>query len=208
MPRRPARLPRRGDDMAKFMIAHLQNGQYDGQQILSRETAQLMHSRANSPFPAGDGMAHGFYETNINGHARDRARRRHGRLPQRPAPVPRQERRHLRVVQQPGQGRRRAAASRHALLETSPTAISRKRPNAVKGRSEDAKADAEKLAGTYSTTRGSTPTSSPSPISSARRRSASTRTATRVIAAAKSLGGQPRKWIHVGPMTVARRRRP
>ena len=26
-----------------------------------------MHSRANSPFPAGNGMAHGFYETNING---------------------------------------------------------------------------------------------------------------------------------------------
>ena len=26
-----------------------------------------MHSRANSPFSAGDGMAHGFYETDING---------------------------------------------------------------------------------------------------------------------------------------------
>ncbi|HVU29408.1 MAG TPA: serine hydrolase domain-containing protein, partial [Sphingomicrobium sp.] len=56
-----------GDDMAKFMIAHLQNGQYNGQSILQPQTAQLMHSRANSPFPAGDGMAHGFYETNING---------------------------------------------------------------------------------------------------------------------------------------------
>ena len=56
-----------GDDMAKFMIAHLQNGQYNGQQILKPATAQLMHSRANMPFAAGDGMAHGFYETNING---------------------------------------------------------------------------------------------------------------------------------------------
>ena len=56
-----------GDDMGRFMIAHLQNGTYNGQQILQPATAQLMHSRANSPFAAGDGMAHGFYETNING---------------------------------------------------------------------------------------------------------------------------------------------
>src|SRR6478672_334236 len=56
-----------GDDMAKFMIAHLQNGQYNGQTILKPQTAVLMHSRANTPFAAGDGMAHGFYETGING---------------------------------------------------------------------------------------------------------------------------------------------
>src|SRR5947208_14175625 len=56
-----------GDDMARFMIAHLRDGEYDGQRILQPATAQLMHSRANSPFSAGEGMAHGFYETNING---------------------------------------------------------------------------------------------------------------------------------------------
>ena len=53
--------------MAKFMIAHLQNGQLNGKSILQPATAQLMHSRANLPFPGLDGMAHGFYETNING---------------------------------------------------------------------------------------------------------------------------------------------
>ena len=40
------------DDMSHFMIAHLQNGQYNGAQILKPETAQLMHSRA---FEAGAG---------------------------------------------------------------------------------------------------------------------------------------------------------
>ena len=35
--------------------------------ILQPATAQLMHSRANLPFQGLDGMAHGFYETNING---------------------------------------------------------------------------------------------------------------------------------------------
>jgi hypothetical protein len=53
--------------MARFMIAHLQNGQYNGQQILRPETAQLMHSPANVPFPGMNAMAHGFYQTNING---------------------------------------------------------------------------------------------------------------------------------------------
>src|SRR5205814_10155497 len=54
-----------GEDMARFMIAHLQDGEYNGQRILQPATARLMHSRANSPFSAGEGMAHGFYETNI-----------------------------------------------------------------------------------------------------------------------------------------------
>ena len=56
-----------GEDMGRFMIAHLQNGQYNGNRILQPATAQLMHAQANLPFPHLDGMAHGFYETNING---------------------------------------------------------------------------------------------------------------------------------------------
>src|SRR4051794_37659313 len=48
-----------GEDMGRFMIAHLQNGEYNGQRILQPATAQLMHSRANTPFPHLDGMAHG-----------------------------------------------------------------------------------------------------------------------------------------------------
>ena len=34
MPRPPARSSASGEDMAQFMIAHLQNGQYNGQPIL------------------------------------------------------------------------------------------------------------------------------------------------------------------------------
>ena len=50
-PRRPAALAASGDDMGRFMIAHLQNGKYNGQQILKPETAQLMHSRAEHAVP-------------------------------------------------------------------------------------------------------------------------------------------------------------
>jgi hypothetical protein len=54
--------------MAHFMIAHLQNGEYHGNRILSAATAELMH---NSPYADGIGplnrMELGFFETNING---------------------------------------------------------------------------------------------------------------------------------------------
>lgn len=56
------------DDMAKFMMAHLNGGTYRGGQILKPETVKLMHSVL---FQADDrlgGMAHGFYEQYINGH--------------------------------------------------------------------------------------------------------------------------------------------
>jgi CubicO group peptidase (beta-lactamase class C family) len=57
-----------GEDMAHFMIAQLQNGEYQGRRILSAATAELMH---NSPYPDGigplDRMELGFFETNING---------------------------------------------------------------------------------------------------------------------------------------------
>ncbi len=55
-------------DMAKFMIAHLQNGEYKGNRILKPETAQLMHSRASGLVPEMNGMAYGFCEETLNGH--------------------------------------------------------------------------------------------------------------------------------------------
>lgn len=55
-------------DMVPFMIAHLQNGQYEGAQILRPETAQRMHARQFTMDPAVDGMCLGFYEENRNGH--------------------------------------------------------------------------------------------------------------------------------------------
>jgi CubicO group peptidase (beta-lactamase class C family) len=54
-------------DLAKYMIAHLQNGQYNGAQILKPETAQLMHSRTFGLSPDMNGMAYGFYEESRNG---------------------------------------------------------------------------------------------------------------------------------------------
>jgi CubicO group peptidase (beta-lactamase class C family) len=57
-----------GADMAKYMIAHLQNGEYNGVRILKPETAQLMHSRAFGLAPEMNGMAYGFFEETRNGH--------------------------------------------------------------------------------------------------------------------------------------------
>ncbi len=53
-------------DMAKFMIAHLNNGIYDGNRILQVETAQEMHSQHFTVHPQLPGMCYGFYETNFN----------------------------------------------------------------------------------------------------------------------------------------------
>lgn len=53
-----------GGDMAKFMIAHLNNGG----PLLSPATAQLMHAPQQSAIPAVNTMALGFYGQRINGH--------------------------------------------------------------------------------------------------------------------------------------------
>jgi CubicO group peptidase (beta-lactamase class C family) len=54
-----------GGDMARFMIAHLDNGG----PLLRPETAQLMHSPANVPFAGLNRMMLGFYEQQMNGHS-------------------------------------------------------------------------------------------------------------------------------------------
>ena len=57
-----------GADMSRFMIAHLNGGELDGQRILSAETARLMH-RTRAAYGIGplDRMLLGFFETNVNG---------------------------------------------------------------------------------------------------------------------------------------------
>jgi CubicO group peptidase (beta-lactamase class C family) len=55
-------------DMARFMTANLQGGQYAGARILRPETVTLMHSRLYTLNPAANGMAYGFYEESRNGH--------------------------------------------------------------------------------------------------------------------------------------------
>lgn len=56
------------DDMTHFMIAHLRQGQYQGVRILKPETADLMHTAVTKPFPDLNGIALGFYQSDINGH--------------------------------------------------------------------------------------------------------------------------------------------
>lgn len=55
-------------DMTRFMLAHLQGGEYNGARILSAETARLMHARHFGLHPEMNGMALGFYEESRNGH--------------------------------------------------------------------------------------------------------------------------------------------
>ena len=54
-------------DMARFMIAHLQDGRYDDTRILEPETARLMHTAQFAAVPPLNAMALGFYEETRNG---------------------------------------------------------------------------------------------------------------------------------------------
>ena len=54
-------------DMAKFMIAHLNDGEYNGQRILSAATAEKMHTRVFTHDPRLNGFAYGFYEKSGHG---------------------------------------------------------------------------------------------------------------------------------------------
>jgi CubicO group peptidase (beta-lactamase class C family) len=56
-----------GADIARFMIAHLQEGEYNGNHILMPETIRLMHSRQSGTSPEMNGMCLGFYEESLNG---------------------------------------------------------------------------------------------------------------------------------------------
>ena len=53
-------------DMARFMIAHLQNGAYGDARILKEETAKFMHTRLFGHDPRINGNAHGFWEFGYN----------------------------------------------------------------------------------------------------------------------------------------------
>jgi CubicO group peptidase (beta-lactamase class C family) len=55
------------EDMAHFMIAHLQNGEYNGNRILRAETAEMMHNSPLTLLPPLNRMELGFFETNVNG---------------------------------------------------------------------------------------------------------------------------------------------
>lgn len=58
-----------GSDMARFMIAHLDQGEYLGQRMLKPETARMMHDTPLTTIsPALNRMLLGFWETRRNGH--------------------------------------------------------------------------------------------------------------------------------------------
>ncbi len=54
-------------DMAKFMLAYLQGGQYKEARILEEETVQRMFAERFTQHPRLNGMAHGFIKTTFNG---------------------------------------------------------------------------------------------------------------------------------------------
>ena len=57
-----------GADMAHFMIAHLEGGEYHGARILGAETLKKMHETPTDMIPPLNRMMLGFYEQNYNGH--------------------------------------------------------------------------------------------------------------------------------------------
>jgi CubicO group peptidase (beta-lactamase class C family) len=190
-----------GDDMAKFMIAHLQNGQYNGQTILKPQTAVLMHSRANTPFPAGDGMAHGFYETGINGmhviaHGGD-TEAFHSDL-------------HLFLdkgvgifvsFNSPGKEGTAGPLRDNIFASFADRYFPEPANLATKADPNGAKEDAQKLAGVYSTTRGARSNFLAALDLLGQTKVGVDKDGNPLLPDAKGLGGQPRKWVHVGPMT-------
>ncbi|HEX8435318.1 serine hydrolase [Archangium sp.] len=54
-------------DLARFMLAHLQGGQHEGQRILREETVRRMHRQHFTHDPRLSGWAHGFMEFHLNG---------------------------------------------------------------------------------------------------------------------------------------------
>ena len=54
-------------DIARFMIAHLQDGRYGNEAILTPAMAKLMHSTQSRMAPGFNGFDLGFYQVNSNG---------------------------------------------------------------------------------------------------------------------------------------------
>lgn len=54
-------------DMARFMIAHLQEGRYGDARILGEKTAELMHRQQATMHPKVPGWSYGFQMADTNG---------------------------------------------------------------------------------------------------------------------------------------------
>jgi CubicO group peptidase (beta-lactamase class C family) len=186
-----------GDDMGRFMIAHLQNPG----PLLRPQTAQLMHTAQNTPIPGLQSMSLGFYQSNINGHRVDS----HGG-----DTVAFHSDLHLFLndgvglyvsFNSPGtQGA--AHALRNALLEEF---ADRYFPAPADTRKLDAKAareNAEKLAGTWSTSRRSFSSFIGITDFISQTKVGVDEDGRPVVGDSlfSGLSGQPRKWVAVAPM--------
>ena len=56
-----------GEDIGRFMLAHLNDGALGDGRILRAETARTMRGKLTSFSPKINGMLHGFMESNWNG---------------------------------------------------------------------------------------------------------------------------------------------
>jgi CubicO group peptidase (beta-lactamase class C family) len=186
-----------GDDMGRFMIAHLANPS----PLLNAETKALMHSTNDDPIPGLQKMSLGFYQSDINGHRVDS----HGG-----DTVAFHSDLHLFLndgvglfvsFNSPGsQGA--AHALRSALLEEF---ADRYFPAPADTRKLDAKTareNAEKLAGTWSTSRRSFSTFIGITDFISQTKVGVGKDGEPVVGDSlfSGLNGQPRKWVAVGPM--------
>jgi hypothetical protein len=185
--------------MGRFMIAHLQNGELGGKRILQPQTAQLMHSRLNQLIPGLNGMAHGFYESHINGlraiaHGGDTVGF-HSDLHLIPE-------KNVGLFLSVNSGGREGAA--HPLRgELFEQFVDRYYPAPDDARKLDAKAakeNAEKLAGVYTTSRGSHSSFLAITDLIGQVKISVDKDGNPVVPVAEGLNGQPRKWVAVGPM--------
>src|SRR5699024_2604192 len=67
MPEPAGAMSTSASDMANFMIAYLQEGQFDGKKILEKNTVQQMFEQQFTQHPDLAGMSLGFIEGNFNG---------------------------------------------------------------------------------------------------------------------------------------------
>ena len=187
-----------GDDMGRFMIAHLNNGG----PLLEPATAQLMHSTANDPIPGGQKMSLGFYQSNINGHSVIS----HGG-----DTVAFHSDLHLFLNDGVGlfvsfnsPGKEGAAhALRNTLLEEFADRYFPGPADTRKIDAKDARANAEKLTGTWSTSRRSFSSFISVTDFISQTEVGVDKDGAPVLGGAlfNGLNGQPRKWIATGPMT-------
>ena len=167
-----------------------------------------MHSRANTPFAAGDGMAHGFYETDINGmhviaHGGD-TEAFHSDL-------------HLFLdkgvgifvsFNSPGKEGAAGPLRDSIFSEFRGPLLPGAAERASEGGSERRKGGCAKARrGLFDNARRAVQLPRHLDLIGQTKVGVD-KDGNPLIADAKGLGGQPRKWVHVGPDDVARRRRP